>query len=99
MKYYLSIDVRHGRQRRFHNPPLVIAPRCAPVPAFLPTREDWKANRADFPAARKLRIEVFGKPRKSTSKTDARARDRRVRGTMEYPWDNDYSAPDAQQKL
>ena len=56
-----------------------------------------KPTARTFPAALELRMEVCGKPRKSTSKAGALSGKSLVRGTMQYSGDNDYPAPDAQQ--
>lgn len=44
--------------------------RCAPTD-ILPDARELEANRAHFPAALELRMELCGKQRKSTSKADA----------------------------
>ena len=68
--------------------------RCAPASDIFPdARGKGKPTARTFPAALKLRIKVFGKPRKSKSKADALSRYRSVRGPIECSGDNECSAP------
>ena len=66
---------------------------CTSAGYFGRSAGNRKANRADLPAALKLRMEVSGKPSKSARKADALSRDHSVRGTMRLSVDSDYPAP------
>src|SRR5690349_10467362 len=58
-----------------------------------PTRGNWKANRADSPAALELRMELCGKQTKSTSKAGARFLRWLTAWDNEVLRDSDCSAP------